>query len=142
MPSHDTVNYRWDRHTGLEPGTEVSIYSAMAAQAIAHGHHALGYPDPPQWSGTVDVTDLEDVFRVFDALEDDDAERLGVIGYYLPSLSVGDLVTFGGKTYQRDPDGWSEVDEQTIASIKQGGPYRQGVATTGTHPTSHDIAAM
>jgi hypothetical protein len=52
---------------------------------------------------------LEEVFRLFNRITEDDVTRLHRMGYTLPSLSVGDTVTIYGRRFRVAPVGWEEV---------------------------------
>lgn len=77
----------------------VEIVSIMAA---------LAGRDSIVWTGDVEIAFPEfaassvnaHLFRYFNRVDDEDAARLEAIGYRLPSLSVGDLVHWNGKTWR------------------------------------------
>jgi hypothetical protein len=85
----------------------LEIVSMMAA--IAGNQHGI------TWRGTVALADLrrylppeapvtrermnEAIFRFFNRVDDSDCARLEAIGYRLPSLSAGDLVTVETVTF-------------------------------------------
>jgi hypothetical protein len=53
---------------------------------------------------------LEEVFRLFNRVTEEDVTRLHRMGYTLPSLSVGDTVTINGdQRYRVAPVGWEEL---------------------------------
>lgn len=57
---------------------------------------------------------LEYVFRYFNRVDEGDGERLEALGYRLPSLGVGDLVTIDdGPRYRCASLGWERADEPT-----------------------------
>jgi hypothetical protein len=84
------------------------------------------------WSGEIPAPELdaaelplEWVFRYFNRVDDGDHDRLLGIGYDLPSLSEGDVVTLAGTTpdgralrFRCDSFGWTllEDDEQPETS--------------------------
>jgi hypothetical protein len=89
---------------------KVQIFSLMAA--VVGGEHGA------QWEGEVFIENEdalspeeinEQIFRLFNRVEDADGVRLERMGYRLPSLSVGDFVTWGGKTYSPGMIGWNCV---------------------------------
>jgi hypothetical protein len=49
------------------------------------------------------------LWRVFQRVEDYDGERLAVLGYRLPSLSLGDFVTWSERTWQVTSRGFELV---------------------------------
>lgn len=67
------------------------------------------------WDGDLDLAGLtaaqalERVFRAFNRVDDGDHERMLALGYALPSLSVGDVVTIDGVRWRCAPVGW-ELD--------------------------------
>lgn len=63
-------------------------------------------PDPEHHS---EAAVLEYLFRFFNRVDEGDAARLELMGYRLPSLSVDDTVTSGGRTFRVAPLGWEEV---------------------------------
>lgn len=68
-----------------------------------------------EWSGEVEVPDthrrdqLEFLFRYFNRVEGDDDARLADIGYGLPSLSMGDVVTIDGERWTCAALGWKRA---------------------------------
>jgi len=81
------------------------------------------------WTGDAAIRDheneyrvLERIFAAFNRVDDDDVVRLERIGYRLPSLSVGDRVTFvsgsrrDGRTYVVENVGFSEIVESESKS--------------------------
>jgi hypothetical protein len=55
---------------------------------------------------------LEYVFRFFNRVDEGDSERMAEVGYDLPSLSVGDVVTFAdGSRWQCAPMGWELLED-------------------------------
>ena len=76
--------------TAAGEGTAVEIYSP--------GADTSGRLGPVIWSGRVPNGDPEAIFRFFNRVDAADAERLRAIGYRLPSLSVGDIISYTGKT--------------------------------------------
>lgn len=97
----------------------VHIDSAMARasnEALRpHAEDNPGHPDfalrAETWEGDVARMSLEEIFRFFNRVEFADGERLEEIGYDLPSLSVGDIVTIDGDEQWRvAPVGFERVD--------------------------------
>jgi hypothetical protein len=73
---------------------------------------ALGVePRNETWEGTVATDDLEEIFRFFNRVEEGDGERLAEIGFDLPSMSSGDVVTFldTGEQWICKPMGWEKA---------------------------------
>lgn len=67
-------------------------------------------------TGQLDVTAINDaIFRYFNAVLDSDRSRLLVIGYQLPSLSVGDLIYHSGRTFRVVPFGFEELTGDNFA---------------------------
>lgn len=104
----------------------------VSIQAAIHGRPSI------LWSGEIDAIDLvkifghgvttderidEDrfnnaLFRFFNCVDDGDEERLEAIGYRLPSLSVGDLLHWGSKTWRVAGVGFEAItgsDEYVMA---------------------------
>ena len=104
---------------GLTAGKAyVHVESAMAKQrneALREVAETTGKdfkPGAEEWSGYIpEVENLEEIFRFFNRVEYGDGERLEEIGYDLPSLSVGDIVTWNGKRRRVEPVGWVEIGE-------------------------------
>lgn len=87
----------------------VQIFSMMAA---------IGGSENVQWDGDVpiqasfmdDASQVnERIFRFFNRVDENDANTLELIGYRLPSLSMGDLVTWGNKTYRVEGYGFKQI---------------------------------
>jgi hypothetical protein len=75
------------------------------------------------WQGLVPQMDLEGIFRFFNRVEPGDGERLEALGYDLPSLSTGDLVTVGGKRWRVASVGFEEaVAEKLLTGETEGRP--------------------
>src|SRR3954451_19528413 len=111
----------------------ITIYSAMADNPeyrIGQMHNADGTEAEgmvgPEWSGEISDTysmgpsdeALERIFRHFNRVTDEDAERLQRMDYKLPSLSVGDIVTMEGTHYLVCGMGFKAVPEETVRRIK------------------------
>lgn len=87
---------------------KVQIFSMMAA--LCGGEHGaqwegevpsayLRFGNNPQDDPEIAAAINEDIYRLFNRIDEADNTRLEHWGYMLPSLSVGDFVTWGGKTY-------------------------------------------
>lgn len=63
------------------------------------------------WEGKCSTTNLDTLFRTFNRVDDEDYDRLDRIGYKLPSLSVGDLITVDGVTSRVDSLGFTKVSD-------------------------------
>lgn len=67
------------------------------------------------WTGDVPDELLDDrvvneaLFYLFNRIDEASEQRLEAWGYRLPSLSVDDTVTWGGKTYRVADVGFEEV---------------------------------
>lgn len=80
----------------------------MRVEIISINAAVVGDRDSITWTGEVDIDPSgqavdavnELLFRAFNRVEDRDDARLADLGYFLPSLSVGDLVHWGGYTYR------------------------------------------
>lgn len=127
---------------GLTAGkTHVHIESAMAkldndalrAQADFDPSHPMFTLRAETWEGYIPESqagNLEDIFRFFNRVEPGDAERLEEIGYDLPSLSIGDTVSWHDKRYRVEPIGWVEVRDETSCSRSDcNGPRRDRAAS-------------
>lgn len=82
------------------------------------------------WTGEVGLPEapverqLEFIFRKFNCVDEEDAAFMERVGYDMPSLSIGDLVEFDGKTWAVANFGFLEiVQDTTIADAlrKQSG---------------------
>lgn len=68
--------------------------------------------DDQTWEGDVDLAGLtvaealERIFRQFNRVDDSDCARLLKLGYNLPSLSVGDIVTITDVRWRCASLGW------------------------------------
>lgn len=65
------------------------------------------------WEGEVPEMDMEGIFRYFNRVEAGDGIRLEQIGYKLPSLSVGDIITVSTErraTYRVEPVGFTQLE--------------------------------
>lgn len=63
---------------------------------------------------------LDLIFRMFNRVEPEDNDRLESWGYRLPSLSVGDRVTVGGRRFAVAVVGWRE--EPADSPLPEPGP--------------------
>lgn len=88
---------------------KVQIFSMMAA--LVGGEHGAQWEGEMSLPGDFDDPDEanEQIFRTFNRIDEADAAFLERIGYRLPSLSVGDFVTWGGKTYGVNAVGFETV---------------------------------
>lgn len=68
------------------------------------------YTIETEWNGDLPPLTLNNIFRVFNRVTDADCENLNKIGYRLPSMSVGDLVTLDAETFQVTSTGFEKVD--------------------------------
>jgi hypothetical protein len=98
---------------------KVGIFSLMAACMSATDNllpvWAGDVPDT-LISGSAEATDSEyqaetneALFRLFNRVEPEDSERLEAWGYRLPSLSVGDVIAWGGNSYRIDSVGFTKL---------------------------------
>jgi hypothetical protein len=77
--------------------TYISIRSAFATR---ENYLSDDFTAPMTWTGEVEGVNLDTVYRFFNRVDEADSARLAALGYRLPSLSVGDLVTIGTATFQ------------------------------------------
>lgn len=59
-----------------------------------------GQLDEPIERGTMDSITNAAIFRFFNRVDEADSDRLAEIGFNLPSLSVGDLISWGARTWR------------------------------------------
>lgn len=72
------------------------------------------------WTGDVPAPfSNETLFRLFNRVTEADATRLEAWGYTLPSLSVGDTVTWGGETFRVENIGFTPVPDLPRMSDEQ-----------------------
>lgn len=87
-----------------------------------------------KWAGVIELSDpkateyekLEEIFRYFNRLDDEDAARLRDINFTQPSLSAGDRVVLNGHAYQCDVTGFSPDERDPHEPINPwplGGKY-------------------
>jgi hypothetical protein len=83
-------------------------------------HAALRGGGPTTWKGEVssvrhfyhantDEKKLDILFRLFNRVSYGDNERLNEWRYRLPSLSMGDYITFQGRTYRVEAFGFTKI---------------------------------
>jgi hypothetical protein len=85
------------------------------------------------WSGEISgppgatvAETLEMIFRFFNRVDGRDHDRLLEIGYDLPSLSVGDVVTFAdGSRWQCAPLGWELLEDDAVPLRGLSGSVRE-----------------
>jgi hypothetical protein len=96
---------------GAGEGTAIEIYSPGADTPEQGG--------PATWAGRVPDADPEAMFRFFNRVDAADAERLGAVGYRLPSRSVGDIISYTGtdQILIVCPTGFGAIDQATVQSI-------------------------
>lgn len=112
----------------MSNGMQVTIYSAMADNPEWRINALYEErPAEPTWTGEVEARDLEDIFRIFNRVDDEDCERLDEIGYHLPSLSVGDVVSYDGTYKIVAFAGFKDIAEDEYRFIRQSrDPRRAG----------------
>jgi hypothetical protein len=100
--------------------TTIKIFSHWAADP--EYANATGRVDPT-WTGPVPSDELAAIWRLFNRVDDEDNHRLNTLGYHLPSLSVGDVVTL--RTDQPDPEhhlvtpvGFHPLDADEYAALR------------------------
>lgn len=96
--------------TATSTAAEVEIYSAGARTEDGSS---------PTWLGVVPDSDPEAIFRYFNRVDAEDAARLRDAGYLLPSLSVGDVISYTatGRSLIVCPAGFAEIDHTTLRTI-------------------------
>lgn len=94
---------------------DLTIISMMAA---------AGGLNECYWRGGISVDDKntnaevnEHIFRKFNRVDEEDAAYLDKIGYELPSLSVGDVIVYGGNAFIVKTTGFIEVKEQLYTTM-------------------------
>lgn len=98
--------------------TTITIYSHYAAEP---GWAAATGVANPTWTGQVADADLNAIFRAFNRVDDDDSARLVALGYRLPSLSVGDVITLPGDPPAHHlvaPFGFHEISDADYARLR------------------------
>lgn len=60
----------------------------------------------------------ERIFRFFNRVDSLDEEKLEAVGYRLPSLSVGDIVTWGGKAFRVEGHGFSCITRNGDEAVR------------------------
>jgi hypothetical protein len=73
----------------------------VSIQAAIHGRPSITWHGdvPVGFSGHIGQTN-EALFRFFNRVDEADNDKLAAVGYFLPSLSVGDLLHWGSKTWR------------------------------------------
>jgi hypothetical protein len=83
----------------------------VSIQAAIHGRPSIIWTGNVPGVVTTDtaehVNDL--LFRFFNRVDVEDEERLEQLGYRLPSLSVGDLLHWGAKTWRVAGSGFEPI---------------------------------
>jgi hypothetical protein len=94
----------------------------VSIQAALHGRPSI------VWLGDVSAEDLgldpvaltheaaegtvnEQLFRFFNRVDEPDVDRLEALGFDLPSLSVGDLLHWGSKTWRVAGAGFEQITD-------------------------------
>jgi hypothetical protein len=85
----------------------VSVVSAMATRIQNDEYDPMR---ATEWSGDLPALSPEEAFRFFNRVTESDSDRLEALGYRLPSMSVGDLLTIGTETWQCASVGFVKVD--------------------------------
>ena len=82
----------------------VSIQAALAGRPSILWHGEIEPADLTEVTGGLDGIDEaatnEALFRFFNRVDERDNDRLEAIGYRLPSLSVGDLLHWGSRSFR------------------------------------------
>jgi hypothetical protein len=92
---------------------KVQIFSMMAAIAgdrdvVWAGDVTLD-SEPLMGDEVSESAMLELLYRFFNRVDPGDGLKLESVGYRLPSLSVGDYIAFGGKCWQVEGVGFTQV---------------------------------
>lgn len=95
---------------------KITVWSALAAVHIAE-HGTVKY-DSAEWSGNVNVRMPDDAWRFFNRIDKADNQRLTELGYRLPSMSIGDLLTLDGTTHLCLPLGFCEAGVELVRRLK------------------------
>lgn len=96
--------------TSAATSAEVEIFSAGARTDDGSS---------PTWLGVVPDSHPEAIFRYFNRVDEADAARLRDVGYKLPSLSVGDIITYTttGRSLIVCPAGFAEIEHVMLRTI-------------------------
>lgn len=88
--------------------TYIRIRSAIATRIFNEDDTFTGMTE---WNGDIEFDgDIEDLYRMFNRVTQADSDRLEALGYFMPSMSVGDIVTLGSTTYQCASVGFVPLD--------------------------------
>jgi hypothetical protein len=105
--------------------TNITIYSHFAdCPEWRMERTAQNLSTDPTWTGDIHTSSrkhteaLEQIFRLFNRVNDADCERLMATGYTLPSLSAGDIVTIDNEPYLCANIGWIAVDSGWVEDYK------------------------
>ena len=96
--------------TATATSAEIEIYSPGAATTDGSS---------PTWLGVVPDSSPDAIFRYFNRRDAEDAARLRDVGYQLPSLSCGDVISYTatGRSLIVCPVGFAEIDNATVQMI-------------------------
>lgn len=107
----------------------ITIYSVIAdSPEYRIGALYEGRDAEPTWSGEVEVRDLEDIFRLFNRVDEEDSVRLMEMDYRLPSLSVGDVVSYDGTCKIVADHGFEDIAEGEYHFIRQARDHHRASA--------------
>lgn len=87
-----------------------SYFDRDYAFAKEHGFNLNDYQCVGEFSIDADNS-LDDIFRMFNRVTEDDVERLNNLGYTGHSLSVSDIIDLEGYLYYCDSFGWTEINK-------------------------------
>jgi hypothetical protein len=89
---------------------DLVIWSHFKDQTWA-GRVEIAFP-PSESNVTTPEAVNERIFDLFNVKDEEDIEFLKSIGYDLPSLSVGDVVTWGDRSWRVATVGFKDVNEE------------------------------
>lgn len=86
------------------------LIEIVSMTAAVHGRGTITWRGEIEMElGLSDAQTLEQIFRLFNRVDEADSLRLNTWQYGLPSLSVGDLVHFNLRTWRCKGTGWELV---------------------------------
>lgn len=99
--------------------TTITIYSHWADNQEWRDQRAKdGLSTDPTWTGEVNTTDLDEIWRLFNRVSTEDNKRLRDMGYTLPSLSMGDVITINGEHHALGAIGFGPMTDQEFRDYK------------------------
>ena len=98
----------------MNKAIDLTIISMMAAAAGRNNCYWRGFCEVV---GDTNAEVNEHIFRMFNRVDEEDTVYLEEIGYDLPSLSVGDVIVYGGNAFIVKTTGFTEVKEQLYTTM-------------------------